>query len=169
MIYIISDTHFHHKNIVDFCDRPPNYEALIKASLKQIGPEDVFLHLGDIGIGRDEDFHIEFIYPIRAKTKILIRGNHDRKSDSWYLDHEWDIVCEGLQLSVFGKRLFFSHRPPKDAASLIQSLGLDHAIYGHVHTDAAHIPQTNCLPFILEKEKYRAVNLEKFIAKKSRA
>lgn len=165
MIYLISDTHFQHRNVIDYCGRPENHEELIKASLKQLKPDDVLFHLGDIGIGKDEDFHIEFIEPIRSRTKILIRGNHDKKSDSWYLNHGWTAICEGIQLKLFGKRLFLTHRPPKDALALIRALDLDFVIYGHVHNDERHVPQDNrCLPFILENEKYRAVNLEKFIA-----
>ena len=51
--YIISDTHFNHKdNMVKWCGRPENYEELLTKSLKQLTEKDILIHLGDITIGK---------------------------------------------------------------------------------------------------------------------
>ena len=49
---IISDTHFLHKNIVQYCNRPTDFNKLIiKNWHKVVKPEDIVIHLGDVACG----------------------------------------------------------------------------------------------------------------------
>jgi len=78
-IFIISDTHWNHKNIIDFCERPFDSveemnESLILRWNACVTPEDTVIHLGDVG------FHYQSLFNIIPRlngTKLLIRGNHD--------------------------------------------------------------------------------------------
>ena len=93
-IWIITDTHLGHDNMVAYCGRPINHSDLILENLRNtIRSGDVFIHLGDICFGDDENWHKALMcrIPIGVK-KILIKGNHDKKSNHWYLEHGWDFA-----------------------------------------------------------------------------
>ena len=50
-LFFTSDTHFHHANIIRFCDRPfrdveEMDEILIRNWNEVVGPEDTIFHLG---------------------------------------------------------------------------------------------------------------------------
>ena len=50
MIYIISDTHFSHRNIIEYCNRPyEDIETMNKDIVQKLNsivhPEDVVIHL----------------------------------------------------------------------------------------------------------------------------
>lgn len=130
-IYGISDTHFGHDKLVTMGDgRPTDFgECMLLATSRLSG--DVLIHCGDFCIGNDEKHHIEFMEAAKGfKKKILVKGNHDSKSYSWYLDHGWDFVCEKMELKLFGKNILFTHVPVfvnKDYA---------HNVHGHLHGKA---------------------------------
>ena len=107
--------------------RPEGYERRIHGAIMQcVKPEDVLLHLGDVSLGDDEGAHREYIMKWPGK-KILIRGNHDSRSDVWYYGHGWDTVCTMMMIERFGKKILFSHIPQQD-------LGwFDINVFGHFH------------------------------------
>ena len=131
MIYVIADTHFNHKKILEFCKRDVDYESKIWKGLFSLKSEDILIHLGDICIGGDLEVH-EKIANLNPK-KILVRGNHDKKSNNWYLNHGWDFVCETFSNKYHGMNVLFSHKPlPWDGV-------YDINIHGHLH-DLSHRP-----------------------------
>jgi len=108
--YLTTDTHFNHLyRMAMFCHRPADYETQILKGLLALKKTDVLIHLGDICIGKDEYWN-SILGALPCK-KWLIKGNHDRKSYQWYLDHGWDLVCETLSIEKFGKIILFSHQP----------------------------------------------------------
>jgi calcineurin-like phosphoesterase family protein len=132
--YLITDTHFGHDMLIKNNHRESGYESVILKNLsKKSG--DVLIHLGDICIGKDEEWHKQFMEATKGfKRKILIRGNHDNKSYSWYYNHGWDFVCESMRLRVFGKEIVFSHMPI--LAENIENSPykkVDKNIHGHLH------------------------------------
>ncbi len=90
-----------------------------------IPKEDILIHLGDICIGNDQEIH-NLISALQCK-KILVRGNHDKKSAQWYMEHGWDFVCDGLELLFHGYYLYLSHRPQRQTSYFTQN------IHGHTH------------------------------------
>lgn len=84
MIYFTSDTHFGHKNIIEFCDRPfrsvPEMnEALIARWNKVVGHDDTIYHLGDFSM-KIGDEEIRNIVRRLNGHKVLILGNHDERT-----------------------------------------------------------------------------------------
>jgi len=80
-IYFTSDTHFRHKNILEFTDRPyPSIEEMendiIKNWNKVIHKTDTVYLLGDFCFGSYTDW-IEVLNQLRGNI-ILIKGNHDK-------------------------------------------------------------------------------------------
>ena len=132
--WLTADTHFNHKVMEEYCGRPKDFESKILEGLDKIPVTDILIHLGDICIGKDEGVHDLFIKNIRCR-KWLIKGNHDRKSNNWYLSRHWDFVADTFSITLFAKKILFSHTPQKDN-------GFDLNIHGHFH---------NQLPRLLKK------------------
>lgn len=142
-IWLTSDTHFGHANMIPYCGRPENFTDIELKNFKKIPAEDMLIHLGDICIGKDEMWHSK-IQEIPCR-KILVRGNHDEKSNSWYLSHGWDFVCETFTLKFHKKKIIFSHQP--------QQLGRnDFNIHGHFHN---LLNRTQARKWVDESEKYQ--------------
>jgi len=135
-IFITTDTHFGHYNMIDYCDRPENFAKKIYSGLiNNCKMGDVLIHLGDVCIGKDEYWHNEYIKPLPCK-KWLVRGNHDNKSDKWYLDHGWDWVGMKFQMYYKGKSILFTHIPEVDRKldeRLFGAGSFDINIHGHFH------------------------------------
>ena len=78
MDYFTSDTHFHHANIIRYCNRPFSTveemnNVLIENINKKVKPDDTLYHLGDFA-----KFDVKGIREkINCKNIVLILGNHD--------------------------------------------------------------------------------------------
>lgn len=130
-------------------------------------PDDVMIHLGDIVVcsGRDEAAHAQFIQTLPGKH-WLVRGNHDRKSNNWYLNHGWDFISDSFEDMYFGKRVLFSHVPVADN-------GYDINFHGHFHNSdhRRHEPALVAIRndkqilLALEYNNYQPWNLQTLIQK----
>lgn len=167
--WIVTDTHLGHKAMVQYCGRPENHSDIILRNLKRnLRHGDILIHLGDFCIGNDEDWH-EILFSELPKIKaILVRGNHDRKTDSWYLRHGWDMVCETFSNYYFGKYITFSHIPIQG----IQNIN----IHGHFHNNGHRIKEPEIEKYYnpnlhklleIESNHYQPVLLESFIKNKN--
>jgi calcineurin-like phosphoesterase family protein len=99
MVYLTSDQHFGHKNIIGYCDRPFQSveemdEAMIERHNQNVGKEDTVFIVGDFSF---YDFETTKRITQRLNgRKTLIRGNHDKHSESWFLRCGFDSVVESL-------------------------------------------------------------------------
>lgn len=130
--WLISDTHFNHTKLEEWGGRSGDWQQHIWNGIKEIPRGDTLLHLGDICIGADAQIHDSlFVTGPGAAIglrNILIRGNHDKKGLSWYTEHGWDFVCEGIFLKFEGKGILFSHKPQPRGFD-----NFDYNIHGHTH------------------------------------
>ena len=83
MVYITSDTHFNHANILKYCPNTRKYssvdemnEHMVTEWNNVVQPDDTVYHLGDVGFGLAKT--IEVVSQLNGK-KILIKGNHDTR------------------------------------------------------------------------------------------
>lgn len=79
MIWFTADTHFGHKNIIEYCNRPfASVEEMDETIINNINavvkPEHTIYHLGDFSFGGT--FH--YRSKINCKNVHLILGNHDK-------------------------------------------------------------------------------------------
>ena len=51
--WVISDTHFNHDNLIEYCARPKDHGDRLKRALFTIPDTDTLIHLGDVCIGGD--------------------------------------------------------------------------------------------------------------------
>ena len=148
-IFILSDSHFFHKRVCEFSNRPKNFAEKLKKNWQQlVKPKDTVIHLGDVIFGNKEQ--LTDILKDLPGQKILIRGNHDKgHSDNWFIDAGFSFVCQVIVI----KDIILSHRP----FSLI-SQDLFSNIHGHFH----NIPQKQWEKNLVDRltEKHYLFSLE---------
>lgn len=125
--WLVSDTHFNHEKLTEWGGRTGDWEAELIAGLAKIPAGDTLIHLGDICIGNDGDVHQTMARSLLGVTKILVRGNHDKKGVQWYTEHCFDFVCDGFELIYQGHYLHFTHRPARPQGATTFN------IHGHTH------------------------------------
>jgi calcineurin-like phosphoesterase family protein len=134
--YVITDPHLSksdHKNmLVKCCLRPENYTNIILYNLYKLTKDDVLICLGDVCFG-DEIYWHEQLSKINCHSKILVKGNHDKRTYNWYLDNGWDFVCENLTMNYFGYRILFSHKPTHQSYENMNNYNI--FINGHFHNN----------------------------------
>lgn len=121
-VWLVTDTHFN----ADFKGfRPDNYgQLIVKGCRRLMAPQDILIHLGDVINDRPGELD-RYLKRIPAATKILIRGNHDKNSDVWYINKGFNFVCDQL---VMGD-ILLSHVPQPLPS------GIRINIHGHFHNN----------------------------------
>ena len=130
-IWLVSDTHFFHTNIGQYCSRPDGWQDLIIGNWNHfIQPGDTVFHLGDLALGKKED--TEALVPLLNGKLYLMRGNHDRRSAAFYQSLGITLVKDPyLMEHGSGLRLVFSHRPIVPLSPGMLNL------HGHIHNNPA--------------------------------
>jgi len=153
-VFVVSDTHFDHTNIIRYCNRPfrypdrsPNRTAMNRALISNwnlaVSRNDIVYFVGDLRFGRHSRPPGYWLKRLNGR-KIIIRGSHDGDirgaRDLQVLDHG-------------GMRFLLVHKP-SDAVNWN-----GWTIHGHHHRDA----RGNCptrYPFINGQSKTVNVNVE---------
>lgn len=154
--YVISDTHWQHKNIIRYCNRDENHNRImIDRWNKTIGPQDTILHLGDLFMTKNEKKRNEFIYgiaPILNGRKFLILGNHDYDKASFYEDLGFKVI-RPFNMRYRGWDVSFDHYPT--AVGLIERGERYIRVHGHIHNSGyQHIRAKH-----KERRRYGNVNV----------
>jgi len=150
-VFIISDTHFGHSRIIQYCNRPfkdslEMDEALIKNWNETVSNNDVVIHLGDVGLGNKE--YIASIIKRLNGKKILIMGNHDNWSEQTYRDMGFHTVSRFPIL--YNDWYLCSHAP----LQMFQNVPYMNC-YGHVHNDPVYQDTPNAKCYCVERIGYR--------------
>jgi len=147
--WIISDLHLGHKSILEFepnrlgekVDSVEEHDDILEVRYRAtVQPKDTCYFLGDVAFSAKKLESIKN-WPGR---KVLIRGNHDDKSEELYR-HIFTKIYGVLKID----RVWFSHAPIHT-----QELRGCPSVHGHVHSniilDGYHRPD----------KRYRAVCVE---------
>lgn len=132
--YFISDTHFNHKNIIKYCNRPfKDVEEMNRIMIQNwnnmVTDFDTVFHLGDVALTIESDMK-EIIPNLRGK-KILIRGNHDNKSKEFFRNLGFDFIPDS-PLRLNNEKLILSHKPLRDSEIPVGYVN----IHGHIHNNS---------------------------------
>jgi calcineurin-like phosphoesterase family protein len=129
-VYLITDTHFFHIKMQEYCQRPLNFNTLIIDKWKSIVKvQDLVYHLGDVIWGNLDQ--LSLIMKELPGTKILIRGNHDKHhSDNFFIRSGFSAVLDQVRIK---KIIIFSHFPVELSQKEIGD-GLIN-IHGHFHNN----------------------------------
>lgn len=122
--YLIADTHLNHDKIKTWCDRPDDFTEKLCRNVKQtVKPEDLLIHLGDVGIG-DPDSYVKLVREWNCR-KVLVRGNHDGKGCQWWMEHGFDFACDAM---VY-RSVWLTHKPW--LGELPEGTNVN--VHGHLH------------------------------------
>lgn len=144
--------------MVEYCNRPADFSELtLKNCAAILKPGDWLFHLGDFCMGQDERWHAVFMNALPEVRKVLIRGNHDKKSDKWYREHGWNDVTDSFELITLSASVsagvLLSHEP----RCIHLRRGLIN-IHGHFHNHLKRLGQKKWV--VPEEEERNRENLE---------
>lgn len=169
-IWVISDTHFGHQNIIRYCDRP--FETAKEADDKMIEnwnsvvkDGDIVYHLGDVYFGEAGRHALSKL----NGRKRLILGNHDNGKDA-LLQKYFQKIMVWRMFPEFG--LLLTHVPVHDS-SLERYYGDTHTgaekfdhltnVHGHIHNKPSPSPLHRNVS--VEMIDYTPINIEELRVK----
>lgn len=88
MRFFTSDTHFGHKAVIEYCNRPfkdveeMNEELIRRWNVLVKTPEDIVYHLGDFSFMNSTE--TKKIVARLNGTIVLVQGNHDKKPHRFF-------------------------------------------------------------------------------------
>ena len=164
-IYILSDNHFNHWNINRYCKRKyPNLNTMNRDMIKKwnsiVKKNDMVIHLGDIIFTKGASEEIDKIIKQLNGRLILIRGNHDRKSYSWYLSHGFDFIADKVYWEYNKKKIMFIHDPNRIEHRDLRKC--DFIIHGHRHNKGLFVSRRKHCRIVnvsVEQLNYNPMNL----------
>ncbi len=160
--WIISDTHFNHKNIIQYCGRPFNSiedmnEGLICNWNNKVAHDDLVYHLGDFSLTSNKEFVTEIVKRLNGQI-ILIMGNHDQKPHQWYMD--CGFVNTTRKPIIVDDNIILMNEPPKEEYISNKY----YYCFGHVHDKIAPIEKySNTLCVCVERLGYYPLNFQEII------
>jgi calcineurin-like phosphoesterase family protein len=153
IVWITSDTHYHHKNICrgvtnwrtqdgkipvnstrDFQDLDEMDSAIINNINSKVGQDDTLIHLGDVAFGGFDKLE-QFLDRLICKNIYLVLGNHDHhiKNDRGFIKDRFMSVQNYLEVNVEDENFVLCHYPLQSWHGL--NKGVIH-LHGHVHLSA---------------------------------
>ncbi len=139
-IFITSDLHLGHENIIKYCNRPYSNvhdmnEDLIKKWNNTVSDNDRVFFLGDFGLGSRDEV-IEWGQVLQGR-KVMIYGNHDHFKPNVYYKAGFELVSRWP--IVIQSRYLLSHAPliyGDDAIDIGDLIN----IHGHIHNKVELVP-----------------------------
>lgn len=167
-IFVISDTHFNHGNILNFTDRETSKpirpfqsvhemnEIMVENWNNTVKPGDKVYHLGDVFFG--SEVHFKALWPRLNGRKRLIVGNHDPVK---FLSS--GAFFEKVMLWRKFEHLLFTHVPVHP--SVLQENRFSGKqmvnIHGHIHQNKSPEGPYKCV--CVEQTYYKPVHIESLV------
>lgn len=169
-IWIISDTHFNHANILNFTDSNtgllvrPGFadvqemnELMIQRWNEVVRPGDKVYHLGDVVMGNDQEGWMKKHWPRLTGQKRIIVGNHDNikmlssggffaKVEMWRVFSEFGLILSHIPLHESGL-----YRGAGNGQQMLN-------VHGHIHQNPSPNGPYRCV--CVEQTNYYPINIE---------
>lgn len=166
-IWVISDTHFAHNNIIKYCDRPfkdaeEQDWKLVENWNKLVKPNDKVYHLGDVYMTAKREYIDNLLSHLNGKKRLIL-GNHDNGRDQ-ILHKHFEKIDVWRMFNQFG--LLLTHVPVHPTTIGNKTNRHDQPyklknIHGHTHTNAEPNGDTkNYKCVCVELTDYKPVNIE---------
>lgn len=114
-VWVWSDQHFNHKNIIGFTDRPfESMDEMNKAMLRNyravVQDEDLVLFGGDVSFGSISEARA--MLAGLPGEKILVLGNHEVDKDGGWREHAcFDVVTLAFDFVMEDRLIWVTHVP----------------------------------------------------------
>jgi calcineurin-like phosphoesterase family protein len=144
--WLVSDTHFGHRRIIELCSRPfstieEHDQYLIDRWNERVAHQDWVLHLGDFALGTHQ--YCQYIRSRLNGRICLVLGNHDRSVKKMQEAGFDQVVKYGRFEYRPVRTVLCTHRP--DDLSKLQALQTDRwVLHGHTHRPATRLGHTDC-------------------------
>lgn len=142
-IWFTSDTHFWHRNIIEYTGRPfgsveEMNEVLIRNWNDRVKPEDIIFHLGDFAHCGSQKLK-EILDTLNGR-KYLILGNHDWRTFKAGHSQHFEAITQQMYIKILGRKLYLNHFPflcftgtyknPEEATW---------QLFGHIHSGPRNV------------------------------
>lgn len=169
----MSDTHFGHKNIIKYCNRPfkdlqEMHSKMIENWNNKVGPNDVVFHLGDFAFISDQKKLNDLVHSLNGSIH-LIPGNHD--DDASMFKHTAlngkvvvhpQLMEAKIQVEDEKLRFVFCHYPM--VVWNKSHHGAMH-LYGHCHNTLPDNPNSLSIDVGVDCHNYEPIALDDVLVK----
>lgn len=141
-LFFTSDTHFFHKNIIKYCNRPfknvyEMNEALIKNWNDKIPEDATVFHLGDVSLTAIPKVLNDLLHRLNG-NKYLIIGNHEKDAlGKEYVREHWKGIYDIAEIYVEDEEITYSKQHIIMCHYPILAWNASHRgswqLFGHVH------------------------------------
>lgn len=160
MIWIISDTHFGHENIVKYTKRPfktveEMNEIIIRNWNNKIRKNDTIYHLGDFAVSLTDKEYMKLVKTLNGNI-ILVRGNHDRIGKKKLFKFGFKDVVKRIKVDNY----ILTHKPIKPQHLKDGIINIHGHIHNHCYTED-YIDTSNYVNVSIEVMDYEPIKFEK--------
>lgn len=153
-IWLTSDTHFGHNNIIKYCNRPFSSTDemdwhIVEKWNETIKPQDHVYHLGDVYMGQTRGYMDNLLSKLNGKKRLIL-GNHDNGKDQLLLKH-----FEKVMLWRNFEKVILTHVPLREDSI---PGGNRINVHGHIHDKKSPGGPYKCV--CVEQTDYTPINLE---------
>lgn len=166
-IWVISDTHFGHDNIIKYCNRPFANSFVMNEEMREnwnrvVKDGDIVYHLGDVYMGKQSDPENvrKFLSSLKGRKRLIL-GNHDNGKDQ-ILHHVFQKISMWRMFSEFG--LLLTHVPVHESSLYRGVTGNEESppkllnVHGHIHDKRSPSKDHKCV--CVEQINYTPINIE---------
>jgi len=182
-IWVVSDTHFNHSNILNFTDDKGDPirvfadsqemdEIMIQRWNEVVRPGDKVYHLGDVVMGNDQEGWMKKHWPRLMGQKRLIVGNHDNikmlacggffaKVEMWRVFKEFGLLLSHVPLhpSSLGRaKNGDGYKMTMTVNGNKETFDCALNVHGHIHQQKSPAGPYKCV--CVEQTNYYPVNIE---------
>lgn len=149
-IFVTSDLHLGHANIIKYCHRPfkdvyDMNRTLVYNWNSTIRKDDIVYFLGDLAYSKSP-YTDSWLHKLNGKI-TFIKGNHDESNSIELLDH--------MIIEFDGFKFYLTHNPKN-----VPSNWDDWVIHGHVHNNSYDYDMQRKYPYINYDKKTVNVSVE---------
>ena len=162
-IFVISDTHFGHSNILTFTNYDGSMvrsfssceemdELMIENWNKTVSDQDIIYHLGDVYFGKGYNH----LHRLKGRKRLII-GNHDNPK-SEYLINSFEKIMMWRMFPEFN--LLLTHVPVHESTlgeRRFKNVPMTN-IHGHNHCNPSPAGNYKCV--CVEQTNYMPINIE---------
>lgn len=163
--YVLSDTHFGHENIIEYCDRPFDSvtemnQALVQNWNETVTADDEVVFLGDLTIAGTAEAFLQWIDRLNGEI-VFVVGDHDHE-----VMRTLDAVtiCEHFHVEHDGHSFYCIHDPEDAPRNWQQWL-----LHGHHHNNWPDKypfinPQGGLINVSVELINYEPLSFDRLVA-----